>query len=185
MKDVEKSEESHHHRRDKKAAPEFVMQLYRDLLAQQADRGFVFGKIIGSSKYGFRIKSNGLFGTLPIKRMPWRYGMWKIWDHFEESLVGVVLRCKVLETTEPNLNLYFDASEHTFPAIILEKGQQIKAIVIHTRKTGIFFEFGHHFNWKYGSLISRINKKDIPLTSSWGEISIGTELTLYYKDTSE
>jgi hypothetical protein len=186
MKEMEKSEESNYlQQHDKKAAPEFVMQLYIDLLAQQADRGFVYAKIIGSSNYGFRIKSNGLYGTLPIKLMPWRYGMWKIWDHLEESLVGVVLRCTVLETTAPNLNLYFDASEHSFHEVILKKGQEIKAKIIHTRKSFVFVEYGHQFKWKYGSLIARIAKKDYPTISDWGEKSIGTELTIFYKDTTE
>lgn len=166
--------------------PDYVIELYQNLLLQQEWRGYVFGEIIGYSKYGFKIKSNGLYGTLPIKMLPWRYGMWKVWHHFEESLVGVIFRCKVIETAPHNfyLNLYFDARAHRYPRIIIEKGQEIKARIVHTRKTTFFVEFGDYFNWKYGSLISRIYKNNIPSITKWGEEIIGKELTLYFKETS-
>ena len=113
-------------------------------------------------KQSFQAKTNGLYATIPLRSMPWKYEKNQYWHLIAPFLYKKVFVCTIEEIEGDKNIIKINAQNNIFKTAPLLEDKIYKGIIIEKQVSYILVEIGVHFDWSYGSLVGLMHK-----TSFW------------------
>ncbi len=129
---------------------------------------------------GFIIKVGGLFGFVSFQHMPWQYDNMKYWEAISSEIINKKFFCKIHLLKKDPIKVLIDAKVHKFQKLEFSKKMEVEGIVLNNVKYGLFIEIGHYFNWKYGSCVGLLHKKNVSDFNLWKDKRIGEKINVVF-----
>jgi len=109
---------------------------------------------------GFEVKVGGLFAFISFQHMPWKYDDNRYWVNIYQYLLGKTLYCKIHELKQSPLQIIIDGEVPQFKSPDFQIEEKCSGIILIKGKNGIFVEFGYHFHWRSGSVMTFISRSN-------------------------
>ena len=111
-------------------------------------------------KTKFRVKTGGLYASVPFSNMPWKYKNPHFWSVIFPSIEGIFFMGQVVYFNEKRPSIRINADSSLFPraSFKFETGETYTAIILEKTNTSLQIDFGYGFGWKRGSLVFQITR---------------------------
>lgn len=166
--------------KETKTSNNYLVELVENLEYIKSENKIISFLIIEIKEKGFKIKVGGLFGFVSFKHMPWQYNSMKYWEAIFSEIINKKFFCKIHLLKKEPIKVLIDAKVHRFQELEFLKKTEVEGIVLKNAKYGLFIEIGHCFNWKYGSCIGLLHKKNVSDYHLWKDKKNGEKVKVIF-----
>ncbi len=166
--------------KEPKANNNYLVELLENLEYVKSENKTISFLITEIKEKGFKIKVGGLFGFVSFQHMPWQYNNMKFWEAISSEIINKKFFCKIYLLKKEPIKVLIDAKVHKFQKLEFSKKMEIEGIVLKNVKYGLFIEIGHCFNWKYGSCVGLLHKKNVSDYNLWKAKKIGEKTNVVF-----
>ena len=139
-------------------------------------------EIVDIKAGGFKVKTRGLFGFVPVRLMPWQYEKIENWEAIMFSLkesvfYGYVYRTEDSEDRQSK-RVFVKADSVFLNKAELKRDEEYAGIVIQKIDYGVFVDIGHHFKWRCGSIVGFVHQSKFQYPESFHKCEMGHIVTI-------
>lgn len=128
---------------------------------------------------GFNVKICGLRALLPFSKMHMDHKD-KFWPVVAPHLLNCRIKVKIDRIQETPLRVWVSATTKSKTQIELEPGKAYRGIVLLARQGNLTVDFGLHFDWRLGSIISHIDGSTLKDVSILAKYKQGDTIEMPY-----
>ncbi len=164
----------------KRSEVDWIDNAYAKIEQQYKDKHTVTFRICNINKNNFQVKIGGLYAYIPIWHMPWQYLYLESWHVILPTLIGKVFRGRIYSINRTPLSIHIDASMPQFKTITPDVNVPYSGIIIRKSDKSIILDIGYHFDWKFGSLISRLHSTAFKSPETFEDCIPGQVMSIYF-----
>ena len=155
----------------------------QDLIIYLDEKRVLSFKVVDYKDGDFIINVGGINIKLFPTKMPWVYYNRKAKSIIAEYLKGTIFYGIIdyLKLQPFAIKIYW--LENQFKKINLIVGNEYEGIIINATRFNIIIEFGHNYNWEYGSVIGFLKLEYFYYSDFENTHNVGDKITVKFKET--
>lgn len=139
-------------------------------------------RIVGVKDAGFLTKVKGVFSYISFYYMPWKYNDIDFWKAIAPKLIGKKFLGKIYRIDKDPIAIVLNGDFPQFENAELTIGEEYKGLIIKTADYGLLIDIGYHFDWKCGSVVGLLHKRQLSDSENLEDYKLGQEIqTIYHK----